>query len=89
MYATYTAEMGVDSAEDRETILAQIYELFNPESDGHKKDNMEGTTALYYVRHAYRLVIEKVCLAIQFVRLPYCMKHTQRRKNLSHHMVTS
>ena len=38
----YTAEMGVDSAEDRETILAQIYELFNPESDGYKNDNMEG-----------------------------------------------
>jgi len=34
--------MGVDSAEDRETILAQIYELFNPESDGYKNDNMEG-----------------------------------------------
>ena len=39
----YTAEMGVDSAEDRETILEQIYELFNPESDGYKNDNMEGT----------------------------------------------
>ncbi|XP_065892529.1 uncharacterized protein [Dysidea avara] len=35
------AEMGVDSAEDRETILEQIYELFNPESDGYKNDNME------------------------------------------------
>jgi len=44
----------VDSAEDRETILAQIYELFNPESDGYKNDNMEGMHFIsYLVKYIY------------------------------------
>ena len=37
-------EMGVDSDEDREMILAKVYELFSPENETYNDyDDIEGT----------------------------------------------
>ena len=39
----YLAEMGVDSEEDREIILAKVYELFSQEAEAYDDyDDIEG-----------------------------------------------
>ena len=59
LFYIYKAEIGVDSEEDREMILAKVYELFSQDTEAYDDyDDIEGNDTYLYICTYYPMYNE-------------------------------